>query len=775
MARLIKLICIDMKKCQIFLQRYLLLYCLVMPNVSLALPSFNEVRAQWQPSSTMILDRHGQPLQRVRVDKQAQRLDWVNLEDISPALLHALLISEDKRFYQHSGVDWSGVAAAAWGNLWNNKTRGASTLTMQLTGLLDDDLKARYKNRSAWQKIGQSWSASWLENHWTKAQILEAYLNLVSFRGELVGLSAMSMGLFDKLPSGLNALESAVAAALIRAPNAGVDQVAKRACKILQETKPDDTTACPRVQLQTRTWLMTKKARENSDAMSVQWAPHFSQKILARERVDSNAVAKGHHRLSKDTSTALMSTIDGDLQRYAAAVLRRHLLELAPRNVQDGALVVLDNRSGDILAWIGSSGHLSAAPEVDGVTALRQAGSTLKPFLYQLALQERWLTAASLIDDSPLDLQTASGLYVPQNYGKDFKGLVSLRSALGSSLNIPAVRTLEMVTPQRLRDRLVDLGLSSLVEDGDYYGYSLALGSADVRLLDLTNAYRVLANGGLYSPPRYLLSDAMPLAREKNNVPKKGILTAQWVRKVDAASSFIITDILSDRVARAQTFGFESVLSTPYWSAVKTGTSKDMRDNWVIGFSQAYTVGVWVGNATGEPMWDVSGMHGAAPIWAAVLGYLDARQPSSQKQNRHMPPAGVVQRQISYDDHIEASRQEWFLSGTERTHIAIKDRQEHDQQAGIVTPLHGSTYALDPDVPATHQRMLWRSRGILKAQWWLNGKHIGTGRDLSWFPIPGQHQLALRDNQGKVIEQIRFTVRGAILKSATLPSTSTNP
>ena len=761
---------------QNLLQRYLLLCFLVMPNLGWALPSFNEVRAQWQPSDVMILDRQGKPLQRLRIDTQAQRLEWVKLEDVSPALLHALLVSEDKRFYQHSGVDWSGVAAAAWGNLWSNKTRGASTLTMQLTGLLDEDLKARHKNRSAWQKIGQSWSASWLENHWTKAQILEAYLNLVSFRGELVGLSAMSMGLFDKLPSGLNAAESAVAAALIRAPNATVDQVAKRACKILQETKPDDTAVCPRVQLQTRTWLMTKKSREHSALMSAQWAPHFAQKILARERVDSNAAAKEHRPPSKNTSAALISTIDGDLQRYAATVLRRHLLELAPRNVQDGAIIVLDNRSGDILAWIGSSGHLSTAPEVDGVTALRQAGSTLKPFLYQLALQQRWLTAASLIDDSPLDLQTASGLYVPQNYGKDFKGLVSLRSALGSSLNIPAVRTLEMVTPQRLRDRLVDLGLSSLVEDGDYYGYSLALGSADVRLLDLANAYRVLANGGLYSSPRYLLHDAMPLtAGEKNNVAKKAMPTTQWIRKVDAASSFIITDILSDRVARAQTFGFESVLSTPYWSAVKTGTSKDMRDNWVIGFSQAYTVGVWVGNATGEPMWDVSGMHGAAPIWAAVLGYLEAHQSSEKKQNMRIPPTGVVRRQISYDDHIEASRPEWFLVGTERTHIALKGRQEEDQQAGIVTPLHGSTYALDPDIPVAHQRMLWRSRGVLKAQWWLNGKHIGSGPHLSWFPMPGQHQLTLRDSQGKVIDQIRFTVRGAVLKSATLPSTSANP
>lgn len=226
----------------------------------------------------------------------------------------------------------------------------------------------------------------------------------------------------------------------------------------------------------------------------------------------------------------------------------------------------------------GSSGELSQASEVDGVTALRQAGSTLKPFLYQLALQGRWLTAASLLDDRPLDLNTNSGLYAPQNYDKDFKGPVSVRTALASSLNTPAVRTIDIVTPNRLRERLYALGLTSLNEAGDYYGYSLALGAADVRLLDLANAYRALATQGLASPPHWTLTEPAPKAQ----------------RLLDVQSSFIIGDILSDRTARARTFGLESALATPFWAAVKTGTSKDMRDNWTMGYSRKYTVGVWV-------------------------------------------------------------------------------------------------------------------------------------------------------------------------------------
>ncbi len=690
-------------------------------------PSFKEVKAAWQPSDVVLLDRHGQTLQRLRVDKQARRQDWVSLADTSPAFRQALVMSEDKRFYQHSGVDWSGAAAAAWANLWNTRTRGASTLTMQLAGLLDDDLKVSKGGRSLWQKMGQTWSAAWLERHWTKAEILEAYLNLVGFRGELVGLSALSSTLFGKLPVGLNLEESAIAVALIRAPNAASDRVAARACRILQDMgrKPD----CNVVTVRAAQALAKSRA---ANPLAEQDAPHFARKLL-----QTRGYAAG---------SRIATTLDLPLQRFAAAALRRHLAALSQRNVQDGALVVLDNRSGDILAWVGSSGRgLSNASEVDGVTALRQAGSTLKPFLYQLALEKHYLTAASLLDDSPLDLQTGAGLYAPQNYSKDFKGLVPVRTALASSLNIPAVRTIEMVSPNALRDRLVKLGLASLTEDGDYYGYSLALGAADIRLLDLTNAYRTLANQGLASPPRWTLADAK----------------AKPVRQLDAASSFIIADILSDRAARALTFGLESALSTRYWSAVKTGTSKDMRDNWAVGFSRRFTVAAWVGNASGEPMWDVSGMHGAAPVWQAVL---DRAQQSAPASAPPAAPPGLVQQRVRYQGEVAASRLEWFLAGTERSLIVPQRGSVANLAPGIVAPVEGSIFALDPDIPPANQRMVLRARGVSNPQWWLDGKRLGKGTALPWFPWPGRHRLELRGGDGKVVDAVRFEVRGASLR-----------
>ncbi|UTH73204.1 penicillin-binding protein 1C [Chromobacterium sp. IIBBL 290-4] len=692
-----------------------------------AQPSFSEVKAAWKPSDAVLLDRHGATLQRIRVDKQARRQDWVSLADTSPAFRHALVLSEDKRFYQHSGVDWSGVAAAAWGNLWNTRTRGASTLTMQLAGLLDNDLKAAKGGRSLWQKMGQSWSAAWLEQHWSKAQILEAYLNLVGFRGELVGLSALSSTLFGKLPSGMNLEESAIAVALIRAPSAAPEKVGERACRILRDMGRQ--ADCKVVAMHALQALARSRA---ANPLAEQDAPHFAQKLMQAGKLKAG--------------DRIQTTLDLPLQRFAAAALRRHLAALAQRNVQDGALVVLDNPSGDILAWVGSSGQgLSNAAQVDGVTALRQAGSTLKPFLYQMALEKHYLTAASLLDDGPLDLQTGAGLYAPQNYSKDFKGLVPVRTALASSLNIPAVRTIEMVTPNALRDRLLKLGFNSLTEDGDYYGYSLALGAADIRLLDLANAYRTLANQGLASPPRWTQADAKP----------------KPVRQLDAASSFIIADILSDRAARALTFGLESALSTRYWSAVKTGTSKDMRDNWAVGFSRRFTVAVWVGNAAGEPMWDVSGMHGAAPVWQTVL---DRAQSAAPPLPPPLPPAGLVRQRVRYQGEVAASRMEWFLPGTQRA-LIVAQKSAADLPPGIAAPVDGSVFALDPDVPPANQRLVLRARGIASAQWWLDGKRLGAGAELAWFPWPGRHKLELKGKDGKTVDSVKFEVRGASLRT----------
>lgn len=711
-----------------------------------AVPSFAEVQRDWRTSDWVLRDRHGELIQRLRADPTARRGDWVTLDAVSPAFRQALVRSEDKRFYEHSGVDWRGVAAAAWGNLWHSRTRGASTLTMQLAGLLDDNLRPDARNRSIPQKIGQAATAVWLERRWRKDEILEAYLNLVPFRGELIGLSAMSQTRFGKLPSGLDARESAIAAALLRAPNASAARVARRACGILRDMgEPRECDG-----LAGYTQLVLSRSANGALRGEPNLAPHF-----ARRHFDAATMPSG---------TSIRSTLDASLQRIAIETLTRTLREMNlpghRRHVQDGAIIVLDNATGEVLAWVGSSGELSAAAQVDSVTALRQAGSTLKPFLYAQAIAEKRLTAGSLLDDAPLDLSTGGGLYIPQNYDRHFKGWISTRTALASSLNIPAVRALVMVSPRRFAQTLVALGLP-LTHSGDYYGYSLALGSADVTLLTLTNAYRALANGGRVSAIRERF-DAT------NNTAGPSIpLTPANTSVFSPQVSFIVADMLSDRQARTRTFGLDSPLTTRFWSAVKTGTSKDMRDNWAIGFSRRYTVGVWVGNADGAPMWDVSGVSGAAPVWHRLMEALHRREPSAAP----VPPDGVVRQTIRYDNNVEPSRDEYFLAGTaqaEFTLTAVSNGASSAPSWRIAGPVDGTIVALDPDIPPERQRLWFRGAAAwpIGAFWRLDGQRIGSGARVPWLPWPGRHTLELVDANGVVQDRVRFDVRGATVRDA---------
>ena len=703
---------------------------------ALALPSFDEVRADFRSSETLVLSREGEVIQRLRTDATVRRGQWLGLADVSPALQRALVLSEDRRFYEHSGVDWAAVSAAAWANLWHERTRGASTLTMQLAGLLDGDWRQGPGGRTVTQKMGQAVAAQLLERRWRKDQILEAYLNLVPFRGELVGIDALARTLFGKAAHGLDERESAVAAALVRAPNARPALVARRACGVLRDMQQGQAD-CEALDLFT-TAALQRRAYDASAGI----APHFARQWL-----------RGGHGAGQ------RSSLSAPLQRMAQQTLQRHLRELAGRNVQDAALVVLDNASGEVLAWVGSSGPLSQAAEVDGLLALRQPGSTLKPFLYAQAIAEKRLTAASLLHDSPAQIATAGGLYIPQNYDRQFKGWVSVRQALGSSLNVPAVRTLVMVSPDAFFAQLRRLGLA-LRESGGYYGYSLALGSSEVRLLELANAYRALANGGRVSPVAYA-----PGAR------------AAFTQALDAGAAFIVGDILADANARVPTFGSDSVLNTRFWSAVKTGTSKDMRDNWAMGWSQRYTVGVWVGNAGGSPMHDVSGSSGAAPIWADVMAWLHRAAPSRAPR----PPAGVLRQPVRFDggaDRLEGPREEWFVRGTQQAVFAIdmeasgayvtsasgKKHMNFGVPARIIAPAPGSIIALDPDIPPAHQRLQFEATGGARLRWRIDGKAAGQGARLAWLPWPGRHRVELLDARGQLQDSLQIEVRGAGLR-----------
>lgn len=690
------------------MKRWLFIALLAARAACAAVPTPAEVKAAFRASDAQLLDRNGQPLESVRIDLHARRTAWVPLADISPALGMAVLQAEDQRFMEHGGIDLKAVGQAAWDNLFSARPRGASTITMQLAALLDPALRASSDGRSLTQKVKQALAARELEAGWSKQQILEAYLNLVGWRGELVGIGAASQGLFGKAPSGLTRSEAAILASLLRAPGAPVRTVASRACALARQIRSADD--CAAVTWQTEVAL----GRPREQAML--------QQPLAR-------------KLLGTSGGAVRSTLDAGLQRFASATLHRHLAELAERNVSQGAVLVIDNASGEILAWVGNAG----GSEVDGVSALRQAGSTLKPFLYELAIERGLLTAASLLDDSPVDIAAGTGLYVPQNYDKGFKGYTSVRTSLASSLNVPAVRTLMLTGLDRFYERLRALGIDSLTEPAGFYGYSLALGSGDVSLLALTNAYRTLANGGA-----------------AGTVTLRARPPEQKQRLFDPRASFIVADILSDRGARSVTFGLSNELATGFWAAVKTGTSKDMRDNWCVGFSDRYTVGVWVGNFDGQPMWDVSGVSGAAPVWRDVMDYLHRGRPGRAPA----APPGVLRQTVAFRPAVEPERAEWFVRGTETARVELVPPGA--RLAGIVYPVDGSILAVDPDIPEARERVLFQAQGGAGLSFRLDGELLGAAAEgYAWRPRIGEHKLELVDAAGTPSSVVRFEVRGS--------------
>jgi penicillin-binding protein 1C len=780
-------------------------------------PGFETVRAKWVPSDAYLLDRNGQVIDRQRVDFRVRRAEWIPLESVSPALISAIVDGEDRHFWQHSGVDWMALLGAIRDTGVAQRRRGASTISMQLASLLDSQFRAGSGSGAWLRKVAQIRMARALETHWTKREILEAYLNMLGFRGELQGVGATSRVLAGKSPSGLTLPESLVLAALLPAPQADSDRVITRAC--IRATARHLAARCDAIRAAATAMLSNVRPTSaknrptrasNRDEFSPdEFSPdEFSPDESSADESDHDgsgsrflkapgSASTGRQPMAarlaphlartllKNPGDRVRTTLDLQIQRLALNTLHQHLSQLTSRNVRDGAILIVENDTGNVLAYVASAGPESRAREVDGIRARRQAGSTLKPFLYELALERRYLTAASLLNDAPLTLDTASGIYLPQDYDRDFKGLVSVRTALGSSLNVPAVRALMIVGVEPFRERLYALGYAGITRPGDFYGYSLALGSAEVSLWEQVQAYRALARDGRWSPIRLTPSQpetptAMASTAGQSTLPTSAARSTQTVSLAPDAT-FVISDILSDRAARALTFGLDNHLNTPFWSAAKTGTSKDMRDNWCIGFSQHFTVGVWVGNFEGDSMHDVSGITGAAPVWQQVMLALHARLPSAPPA----APPGVTAARAKFSPAVEPTRRELFLNAPEPTRAAADRWQarrrssianpqlavtpaatEHlirvaGEIARIASPANGMVIAIDPDIPLQFQRVPLSARGaddrmVLK----LNGTVVGPAdHHVMWPPARGTYVLALEDAAGHTLDAARFIVR----------------
>lgn len=675
------------------------------------LPDYTEFRFKhFKRSEGLVLDRNLYPLSEVRTDFLVRNTGYVRLKDVSPHFIDMLLSLEDKRFYSHWGVDPLAVISALRDNLIHKRRRGASTIDMQFVRVCFNISKENILRR----KIKEVVISLLLNLKWERWQILEAYLNTIPVKGEITGIYTASWGIFGKSPEFLSDIESAILLSLIKNPSASKYELTVRIARTM------------------------KILGLSSDGSML-------NRLIDKVYMPIT-IPKGHshlpvlaERLLMDCPSPCVTTIDLEIQRKATEIVMSFVSDLKRHNLNDAALLVADNKSGDILAYVPNASKYSSKKYVDGVTAKRQSGSTLKPFLYEYAIEQRYITAASILLDLPIYIGKETGIYAPQNYDRTYKGYVSARTALASSLNLPAVRLLMTAGVENFTSQLKRLGfdVSAAETDEDFFGESLAIGSLDVSLYELVRAYMTLANNGIFKDLHILLGREHPAGRALLN----------------PASVFIIKSILSDRDARSPTFELENTLSTPFFTAVKTGTSKDMRDNWCIGLSEDYTVGVWVGNFSGEPMYDVSGAHGASQIWLALMKEIHRTRPSRPPPT----PREVVKKRISYSGNIEPARDEFFIKGTEPSSEMIN--LVSDEQRRIIYPPDNAIFAFDPEIPLSQQR-IFVLVDCNACQLLADEQIVNIDKGFSLLDVRrGRHTLLLLDESGRGIDQINYEIR----------------
>ena len=559
--------------------------------------------------STVLRDRHGVVLRELRAGDGA-RARWVPLEGLGDRIQRALLAAEDRRFARHPGVDPLAVLRAL-GQLARERrvVSGASTLTQQLARTLVP------RPRTVGGKLAEMALALRIEASLSKREILEQYLNRVTFGPGLRGVEAASRFYFDKPTADLSLAEAAALAGMPRGPalydpRRAAALVLRRRDRILDRMEDAGLASAGEV------------ARAKAEPMVVApkgsglGAPHLVQAVRSGALGPGGAI---------EGAGSITLTIDRGLQGELEVLAREAVRGLADRGVSAAAIVVLDNPTGELLGYVGSPDVEDAARlgHNDGVLALRQPGSTLKPFLYELAMERLRFTAATVLPDVALELPAPGGSYAPRNYDGRFHGPVRLREALANSYNVPAVWTAAALGPDRVLERLRALGFASLDRAPSHYGAAVALGDGEVRLLDLAAAYATLARGGLHLPPRAVLEATGP-----GGAPVAVAPPPAPARLLDAARARVIVDVLADDKARVASFGEDSVLELPFPVAAKTGTSKGFRDNLAVGFTPEVTVAVWVGNFDGSPMNGVSGVSGAGPLFhGAMLAAARLRPP----------------------------------------------------------------------------------------------------------------------------------------------------
>jgi penicillin-binding protein 1C len=728
--------------------------------------------------STDVVDRHGVSLQEA-LSADGTRSRPLTADDLPPHLVAATLAAEDRRFFGHAGVDPLAIARALWHNLRAGRmVEGGSTITQQTV----KQLIAR--PRTARGKLREVVLALRLEHALTKREILALYLNVAPYGNQIVGAEAASRAYFGCAARDLTPAQAAFLAGLPQRPSAfnpyRGPAAFRRQRQVLdmmaaQGVLDDQALAVARAER----LRLTREPRRFL-------APHFVERVRAE--------VPGRPR-------RIETTLDAELQRRVRGIVEMHRERLLGHGAHNVAIAVMENASGEWLAWEGSGDYQDQehGGSIDGVVSPRQPGSALKPFTYALAF-ERDFTPASVLPDVPAHFETAREgvLYSPRNYDGVFRGPLRARAALAGSENVPAVWLLAQTGVPDLLRLLRAAGFGTLDKTADYYGYALTMGDAEVRLADAVAAYAALARGGVYRTPR--LVRAATDAAGAPVAPRE-----QEERRIVAPeTAFWVADVLADASARAFVFGRGGSLEFPFAVAAKTGTSQAYHDNWTIGFTRDVTVGVWVGNFDRAPLQSASGVVGAAPVFHDVMmaaqEHVSGRIPGETEETLLAAPAGLSSHPICLLSGLRATDDcptvgpEWLRDGRlparctwhrpsgggsavvwparyrawaraqglldERAAVHRADPRRAPAVRSalrIVSPPSGSTYLRDPTLRAEFQTLPLRAEttAAVPLAWEVDGQAVGTASSegtLAWPLRPGSHLVAVTDPRGRRAE-----------------------
>jgi penicillin-binding protein 1C len=714
-----------------------------------------------------INDRNGNELMFLSENSERQKI--AKLSQIPTTVIASTLAAEDKRFLNHHGIDWIATSRAMYTNIQSQAiVSGASTISQQVArNLLGTD-----RSRSVKNKLTDIILALALEKTYSKEAILQYYLNTIFYGNHTYGINAAAETYFATPVEKLDWNQATFLAAIPQ--NAGtlnpyknLALVRNRQLNIAAQLHKLGTINDGEIQ------TILSQAPTLSPPAQIIEAPHFSYFVLGQlEQKYGKDFWHGH-------SVQVTTTLSRDWYRQNKQSLTVELARIKEKNAHNAAVLAIDNATGEILSYVGNTDYFDTANNgaVDMVQGQRQPGSALKPFIYLGTVLFHQLGTGSIFYDVPTSFLTAQNTpYTPLNYDLDYHGPVTMREALANSYNIPAVKALEKLGIAKGKQILHEAGIDSIQEEDDHYGLSLALGSAEVSLYQLTNAYRTLANQGTYSELQSVI--AVTIDDQTTTWPQSPPRSQPtW-----QGPSTLITHILQDNKARLAEFGENNALEFTYPVAAKTGTSRNFNDNWTIGFTPQVTVGVWVGNSDGEPMKQVSGITGAGPIFHQVMDTINNHQNSAFKQLESLVatkiclPSGLLPQPL-----CTHTSEEFYLLGTEPKQIDTWYQQDglhlpqelhywqqrfQTKSIGgltITTPQDQDVFLLDRETPLAAQKIKCtiHAPNVKKLTITLNQKVISSSTTCNLPLISGHYTLEVKGElDGKsVSDHVNYTIK----------------